>query len=128
MWCFSRYTAFEFTCKCKSETLWVVLWTGVLTPVNMHDDTAGTSFRDTVVSSIAGLCAGSLLAMVTATMLPAAYERAGRQSVCMPQCLQVRLLCGACRSCLALPTFTELMTAAASRRLWACLRRVVLLH
>lgn len=52
----------------------------------MHDDTASTSFRDAVVSSIAGLCAGALLAMAAATMLPAAYERAGRQSVPLLSC------------------------------------------
>ena len=96
------------------------MWTGVLTPVNMHDGAAGTSFRDAVVSSIAGLCAGSLLAMVAATMLPAAYERAGRQSVCFPPCLpcpewvHFALL----NQCVWLPT----------SRLWACLHHVGLLH
>lgn len=54
-------------------------FSGLLTPVNMHDDVAGTSVRDSFVSALAGLCAGALLAMATATMLPAAYERAGKQ-------------------------------------------------
>ena len=57
-------------------------FSGLLTPVNLHDG-AGTTVRDCVVSSISGLCGGGLLALACATMLPAAYERAGRGAAVM---------------------------------------------
>ena len=57
-------------------------FSGLLTPVNLHDG-AGTTVRDCVVSSISGLCGGGLLALACATMLPAAYERTGRGAAVM---------------------------------------------
>eukprot|EP01048_Picozoa_sp_COSAG05_P018574 COSAG05_NODE_2737_length_2707_cov_1.933282_2_plen_68_part_00 len=58
----------------------VAFGVALVTPQNIEGSGPGVVFKQSVLVVVSGLTGGAMIAFTAATMLPAAFERSGRDS------------------------------------------------